>query len=1629
VSSPARLAQPGRNLLDYRFKYKQNHLDKHEQTSYNYPEQENTRVKFSRCYTRESAGVFDDFCFVSWQSKLTGPGGEVIFEAKDIQAPDSWSQVAVDVLAQKYLRKAGVPVATRPVWEDGVPGWLQRHEPDWDVLEKMPEDRRFGAERDARLIFRRLAGCWTYWGWKHGYFDSEHDAQVFFDEMRCMLAAQMAAPNSPQWFNTGLHWAYSIKGKPQGHYYVDPATNEIAKSQSAYERPQPHACFIQSVDDDLVNQGGIMDLWVREARLFKYGSGTGTNFSKLRGDSECLSGGGVSSGLMSFLKIGDRAAGAIKSGGTTRRAAKMVCLNVDHPDIESFINWKVLEEQKVASLVAGSKICERRLNAVIKAVHNPDVNQDDRLNPKKNLVLREAIIAARRDLVPDPYIQRILQFASQGYTELKLETYDTDWNNAAYQTVSGQNSNNSVRLPNKFMRAVERNEDWNLIARVDGRTIKTVKARDIWNQISEAAWASADPGVQYDTTINEWNTCPLDGRIEASNPCVTGDAFVATHRGLERINELVGKARGVRGLDKNEHWVEDIFPTGTKPVYELKTKSGYSLRLTAEHKVWTENRGDVPAAELTKDDVVRLIGGAFGEESSVSTDFARLAGLFVGDGCITKLNESTAAGDRREVGFLTMSKAEETVVAWATEVINGLRPEFGVHQKCSRTVETLTTARAHVGSPGILSLFRELAVLDEGSENKRLTDKVFLLNRDAQSALLQGLFTSDGTVANYGEKSQYVALDSTSLELLRQVQLLLLNFGIKAKLYENRRAGALVAQLPDGKGGIKEYPVKQMHSLRISRSSRLLFEQHIGFMEGSIKKETLRKLNAEHGVYADQFVDEVESLTFIGMEPVFDLTERETNHFVANGIAVHNCSEYMFLDDTACNLASLNLMKFLRENRREFNIDSYRHAIRLWTVVLDISVQMAQFPSEAIARRSYEYRTLGLGHANIGTLCMVLGLPYDSSAARSWCAVLTAILTGESYRTSAEMAGQLGTFPAYKRNAEAMLRVIRNHRRAAYGGALDGYEGLTIQPVALDPSMCPKALADAARDVWDEALALAVQNGFRNAQATVVAPTGTIGLVMDCDTMGIEPDYALSKYKKLAGGGYFRIINSSVPIALEALGYPEDQIRQITHFVSGRGTLDGAPHINPESLRRKGMPNEAIKRIEASLKSAFDITFAVTPWTVGEDVVRDNLKITNEALDKAGGDLLRALGFTRDQIRAANDYTCGRMTIEGAPHLNPDHLPIFDCANQCGPYGQRYIQPLAHLRMMAAAQPFVSGAISKTINFPRHATIENIKDAYYKGWKFMLKAVALYRDGSKLSQPLNSTTDDFGIASLDLESDSENRIAELAQQMAAASQRHKLPYRRTGYTQKARIGGHKIYLRTGEYTDGTIGEIFLDMHKEGAAFRSMMNCFAIAVSLGLQHGVPLDEYVDAFVFTRFEPNGPVTGNDAIKNATSIIDYVFRELAITYLGRFDLAHMDTQTEDNRSDRVHGAVSNLPHHESAVEPVAHQSLEDKADLDDESTSAAKPVDDQLDPPIEPIDSVQMPVAAHGNGNGNGHANGHSHSNGGRTRTKDELIKVARWSGYEGEPCMECGQLTLVRNGTCLKCQSCGSTSGCS
>jgi ribonucleoside-diphosphate reductase alpha chain len=1183
-------------------------------------------MQVPRRFTQVGQDPFAAFRFVPRQSRIVNPDGSVVFEMKDLLAPEMWSQVAVDILAQKYFRRAGVPARAEPVAEEGVPEWLRRHRP-------AASDPCAGHETDSRQIFRRLAGCWTYWGWKGGYFSSEVDARAFFDETCHMLAAQMAAPNSPQWFNAGLNWAYGIEGPPQGHYYVDPKTREVMRATSAYERPSPHACFIQSIQDDLVNPGGIMDLWVREARIFKYGSGTGSNYSALRGEGEPLSGGGKSSGLMSFLKIGDRAAGAIKSGGTTRRAAKMVVLDLDHPDIEEFINWKVIEEQKVAALVTGSKVLNRHLNAILKACHQ-GAKAEDRFDPARNADLRKAVAEARAALVPANYVERVIQLGRQGFTSLRFEEYDTDWNSKAYYTVSGQNSNNSVRIDNAFMEAVQKDGPWNLYWRTErekakregrpAKPCKTLRARELWDQIAYAAWGCADPGTQFDTTINEWHTCPADGKINASNPC----------------------------------------------------------------------------------------------------------------------------------------------------------------------------------------------------------------------------------------------------------------------------------------------------------------------------------------------------------------------------------SEYLFVDDTACNLASLNLLTFFDRKSDHFDVESFRHACRLWTLILEISVYMAQFPSVVVAQKSYDLRTLGLGYANLGTLLMVQGIPYDSPEGRAQCGALTALMHAAAYATSAEIASELGPFPRYEANRESMLRVVRNHRRAASNAPREEYEGLTVTPTGIDARHCPEYLLQAARQECDRMLELGEKHGYRNAQVSVLAPTGTIALVMDCDTTGVEPDFALVKFKKLAGGGYFKIINSSIPPALARLGYTPGQVEDIVRYCRGTGTLDGCPAVNPASLKAKGFTEEVLRRVGDQLPGAFELSFVFNRFTVGDDFCRERLGLTQAQLEAPGFDLLGALGFSREQINEANAYVCGTMTVEGAPHLKPEHYPVFDCANRCGKTGQRFLSTESHIRMMAAAQPFISGAISKTINMPHAATVEDVKKAYLLSWQLMLKANALYRDGSKLSQPLNTVADPLEPAVAEPKAEPVRAAEALVER--ALGRRRRLPDRRAGYTQKARIGNHKIYLRTGEYEDGSLGEIFLDMHKEGAAFRSMTNCFAIAVSLGLQHGVPLDEFVDAFLFTRFEPNGSVQGNPHIKMTTSIIDYIFRELAITYLGRYDLAHVEP--EDLRGDALH---------------------RDDDEEDAGPGGLGRPGNPGPDDPTFATPRTQhlRPLAQ----NGNGHK-------GGPGALLKEKIRAARLKGYEGDPCQECGQLTLVRSGACCKCDTCGASSGC-
>ncbi|SMX31494.1 vitamin B12-dependent ribonucleotide reductase [Octadecabacter ascidiaceicola] len=1224
-------------------------------------------MKIERNFTKSGQDAYAEVAFKSATSEIRNPDGTIVFKLDDCQIPEEWSQVASDVIAQKYFRKAGVPSETVKVEEAGVPEFLWRSVP--------AEGAEMSGEISAKQVFDRLAGAWAYWGWKGGYFSTEEDAKTYFDEMRYMLATQRAAPNSPQWFNTGLHWAYGIDGPAQGHHYVDYQTGELTKSQSSYEHPQPHACFIQSVADDLVNEGGIMDLWVREARLFKYGSGTGTNFSSLRAAGESLSGGGKSSGLMGFLKIGDRAAGAIKSGGTTRRAAKMVIVDADHPDIEEFINWKVLEEQKVASIVAGSKMHEDKLNLIFDAIKGWDGAEADAYDPKVNPQLKDAVREAKKVSIPETYVKRVLDYAKQGHTSIEFPTYDTDWDSEAYNSVSGQNSNNSIRVTDAFLKAVEEDANWKLINRKNGEVHKVIKARDLWEQVGHAAWACADPGIQYHDTVNAWHTCPEDGAIRGSNPC----------------------------------------------------------------------------------------------------------------------------------------------------------------------------------------------------------------------------------------------------------------------------------------------------------------------------------------------------------------------------------SEYMFLDDTACNLASMNLLTFYEND--EFQVEDYMHASRLWTVTLEISVMMAQFPSKEIAQRSYDFRTLGLGYANIGGLLMNMGYGYDSDEGRSLAGALTAIMTGVSYATSAEIAGELGAFSGYERNKEHMLKVIRNHRNAAYG-ASDGYEKLDVKPVPLDHANCPApGLIDIAMSTWDEALKLGEKYGYRNAQVSVIAPTGTIGLVMDCDTTGIEPDFALVKFKKLAGGGYFKIINQSVPAALAKLGYTTSQAEEIQAYAVGHGTLGNAPGINHTALVGQGFSQVEIDKIEAALPSAFDIRFVFNQWTLGEEFCTKVLGIPADKLNDPTFDLLKSLGFSKEETDLANDHVCGTMTLEGAPHLKEEHYNVFDCANPCGKKGKRFLSVNSHITMMAAAQSFISGAISKTINMANDATIEDCQKAYELSWSLGIKANALYRDGSKLSQPLAAALiEDDDEAAEVLESGNtmekakvlaEKIIEKVVVKEVIKSHREKMPQRRKGYTQKANVGGHKVYLRTGEYEDGNLGEIFIDMHKEGAGFRAMMNNFAIAVSVGLQYGVPLEEFVDAFTFTKFEPAGMVQGNDSIKNATSILDYIFRELAVSYLDRTDLAHVKPEgaSFDDLGRGEEEGVSNI---QEMSDSAASKSLEVLKQISSTGYLRKRVPNDLVvlqggagavafsGGDTEAALDTLVPAVAAGGGMAQAVSSTTAISSG---TTGLSARDKAKMQGYEGEACGECGNYTLVRNGTCMKCNTCGGTSGCS
>ena len=1201
-------------------------------------------MKIQRKFTK--AGQ-DPFATVEWttrSSKISNPDGSVVFEMPDAEVPKPWSQLATDIMVSKYFRKAGVP-------QDGGPKGIASPSSK-DGGKSKPKKGETGPEKSAKQVIHRLAGCWRHWGEANGYFDSKEDAQAFYDELAYMLTHQIAAPNSPQWFNTGLNWAYGINGPAQGHWVADHTTGELKLADDAYTHPQPHACFIQSVSDDLVNEGGIMGLWTREARLFKYGSGTGTNFSSLRGEGEPLSGGGKSSGLMSWLKIGDRAASAIKSGGTTRRAAKMVCLDMDHPDIHDFVNWKVREEIKVAALVEGMK--------AIAGEKASDLDSESIGETAERLGLK----------------------------------LDYDFNGEAYLTVSGQNSNNSVRIPDSFFDAVDAGTEWETRFRTSDVVAKTFDARKLWGDIAYAAWRCADPGVQFDTTINAWHTCPAGGRINASNPC----------------------------------------------------------------------------------------------------------------------------------------------------------------------------------------------------------------------------------------------------------------------------------------------------------------------------------------------------------------------------------SEYMFLDDTACNLASLNIMKFYDTKKRTFDVERYEHAVDLWTMVLEISVLMAAFPSKEIAEKSWKYRTLGLGYANLGAMLMQAGVPYDSDEGRAIAACLTAILTGRSYKRSAELAAEHGAFDGYTDNQESMLRVIRNHRLAAHGEERDSdrYESLRITPVPIDhgiieggrvPVKNALALLRHATTAWDDAYTLGTKHGFRNAQVSVIAPTGTIGLLMDCDTTGVEPDFALVKFKKLAGGGYFKIANASVKPALEALGYTGEQVREMLTYLLGTLDLDVPMPCDDHTqklgvqpgmtlaqwLRSKGLEDDDLSKVKDGLPGVFELGFAFGGWALGDEAL-EKLGLDAEAA-KADFQFsaLKALGLKASHIETLNEMVCGTQTLEGSPHLRDEHLGVFDCANTCGKSGVRFIAPEGHIRMMAAAQPFISGAISKTINLPHDADVSDIKACYRLSWELGLKANALYRDGCKLSQPLNSKSDadledEEDQAELDaaldevaaqtdelvkaVEAGDAEKAEEEAVKIIHRPMRRRLSDTRRSLTHKFNIAGHEGYLTVGCYDEGQPGELFITMAKEGSTIGGLMDSLGTATSVALQYGVPLESLVRKFTHQRFEPAGMTTNRD-IPFAKSLVDYIFRWMGIQFIEGYREANVPKRPAMKTTES------------SVAGPDRLVSNADRTTQGERTWTAAS----------EDTDASEPSGGSPGEAPKAGAVTGMKIKPPRRTDLGDGTIVVAEDASRasalsdalsdamgDAPPCEVCGTIT-VRNGTCYRCLNCGHSMGCS
>ncbi len=1315
-------------------------------------------IGFDRRFTRADV---DPYAALDWERRAAHienwTDGSVAFHQDDVEFPRHWSQNAANIVAQKYFR--------------GHLGTAER-------------------EHSLRQVIDRVVGTISSWGSAADYFADDTEFEAFVDELTHLLVDQRAAFNSPVWFNIG------VPDTPQ----------------------QSSACFILSVDDDMDD---ILEWYVEEGKIFKGGSGSGVNLSRIRASSEQLHGGGQPSGPVSFMRGADASAGTIKSGGKTRRAAKMVILDADHPDIDEFVWTKAKEEHKARALRAAG--------------------------------------------------------------------FDMSLDGADSFSIQYQNANNSVRVTDEFMEAVEADRDWDLVARTSGEVLATVSARQLFHDISTAAWECADPGLQYDTTINRWHTCPESGRISGSNPCFPGGARVHTDKGLIRFEDLVDRVNGgetfavythdATAAEPREEVVvsrpEAIHLTGTNPIVRLEFSNGQVLRCTPNHAIWTDDSGWVAAAELSPEHRIRVLDLATPASMAthklpVPTDdafyrrkgdhahpivlpdawtepLAHYLGWLVGDGCMTTSNVATiygAADEQEEI-----LPAHQALLA----SINGGRVPVP-------SVQANGTRQLRIGRRAVKAFFEALGVAPVKAPFKSIPWSILEAPPEMQAAFLRGLFDADGCAVLNQRKSSYVGIGSASIELLRGTQQLLVALGVASSIYRTRDAvsrGAFGYQRKDGSHA--DYASSAMFDLRISGADISRFASTVGFgLER--KASTLAEIldGWTRGPYRVDTTVRLASCAPDGFERTYNLTEPRNHSYVVDGVVVRNCSEYVHLDDSACNLSSLNLLRFLDDDDR-FDIEGFRHAVRVMVAAQEMLVSNSHYPTERIGENAEAYRQLGLGYTNLGALLMSLGLPYDSDDGRALAATITALMTGEAYRTSALVAARLGAFAGYGPNAASTRNVLHMHRDA-------------LDDIAPSDSV-PDELREAARQAWDDAIAVAEVHGVRNAQVTVLAPTGTISFMMDCDTTGIEPEFALVKRKQLVGGGALAMVNRTVPRALRRLGYAPSRIDAIVAHLESTGT------------------------------------------------------------------------------------------IEGADELNPEHFDVFACS-----VGSNSISASGHVAMMAAAQPFLSGGISKTVNLPESATAEDIESLLIDAWRSGVKAVAVYRDNCKVAQPLSS-----GSAS-SAKSDTP-AVPDAALQVPI---RQRLPRSRRSRTFEFRVADCKGFVTVGEFDDGRPGEIFVRVSKQGSTLAGIMDAFAISLSHGLQYGVPLSAFVQAFVGMRFEPAG-MTDDPELRIASSLIDYLFRRLAVDYLTTDERTALNIFTVDERTQPTLPGVF-------------------------EATTTSSPGLDLIPEPrrVEPTPELSLDLGGPSGGLG--------------------LSKT------DAPLCMDCGTI-MVRAGSCYACQSCGSTSGCS